>query len=259
MIPTRSGNGPSSAAGGRPLIFIHGWAMDSSVWERQADYFRSKGFHVFTLDLPGHGDAHSGESFTLSHAASSIESLITEGRLERPLLVGWSMGAQVIFELITRFVIEISAACFVGGTPRFTATDGYPHGLPLKDLRGMKAKLKRDFRRTVSEFREAISAGLGGDEKRLVTEATLPSYDAALGGLGELERADYRGTLSKIEIPLLLIHGDNDRVCPFGAAEYMAERVQRAELLAIEGEGHLPFLSKATLFNKKLEEFIRRN
>ena len=81
--------------------------------------------------------------------------------------------------------------------------------------------------------------------------------DAARSLLASLAREDLRENLGSINIPSLLMHGDQDTICPPGASAYMQERLAGAELLTFPGAGHAPFLTRAEGFNRALASFLR--
>lgn len=247
------------AGEGPPVLFAHGWTMAATVWQRQLDYLALRGLQPIAIDLRGHGSSIKEGPFTISEMAYDLKRFIHEMGYDRPFLVGWSMGAMVILDYLVTHPHSASGFCLVGGTPRFTSSDDYPYGLKPDDVRGMKAKLKRDFERCLRDFREGISGELMPEEKNLITGAALPSFDAAKEGLHELMTVDLRNSIEKVRLPGLLIHGSNDRVCPAGAARYMADRLEGSQLLLLDGAGHVPFLSHEEQFNEALEKFIRRH
>ncbi|MBE9503284.1 MAG: alpha/beta fold hydrolase [Proteobacteria bacterium] len=248
----RGGEGPA-------IIFIHGWAMAATVWERQIGYFSKKGFETVAFDLRGHGSSVAEGPYSIAQMAYDLKGFIHEMRYDKPFLVGWSMGAMVIIDYLFTHPHSASGFCLVGGTPKFTSAEEYPHGLNPDDVRGMKVKLKRNFGRCLSEFRESVAGDLRPEKKGLLMDAALPTLEASKDGLRELMTVDLRPSLDGIHLPGLLIHGSEDKVCPTGAARYMAEKLDLSELHLIEGAGHVPFLSHEEQFNKRLEIFIRRN
>jgi pimeloyl-[acyl-carrier protein] methyl ester esterase len=248
----RNGEGP-------PIIFIHGWAMAATVWERQIDYFAEKGFEAVAFDLRGHGRSLAEGPYTLAQMAYDLKAFIHEMRFDKPFLVGWSMGAMIILDYLFTHPHSASGFCLAGGTPKFTSAEEYPHGLKPDDVRGMKVKLKRDFGRCLSEFRESMTGDLTPEEKRIIMDAVFPKIEAAKGGLNELMTVDLRHSLENIHLPGLIIHGSEDKVCPAGAARYMAEKLDLSDLYLFDGAGHVPFLSHEDAFNERLEIFIRRN
>jgi len=246
------------AGSGRPLIFIHGWSMAAPVWQRQIEHFSKTGYEVTAIDLRGHGKSLEDGPYTISQFAYDLKGFIHEMGYEKPVLVGWSMGAMVALEFVLKHPSKAAGICLVGGMPRFTKTDDYLHGLPLKDVKGMKQKLKRDFERTMDEFRDSISAGVSGSDKDILMNSTFPDLKAAKAGLVELMEADLRDSLSKIKLPTLLIHGDKDHVSLPAASEYMLEKIADSKLVLIKGAGHVPFLSHQDEFNDNLGKFLRR-
>ena len=84
----REGEGP-------PIIFIHGWGMAATVWERQIDYFAGKGFEAVTFDLRGHGCSVAEGPYTIAQMAYDREGFIHEMAYDKPFLVGWSMGGAI--------------------------------------------------------------------------------------------------------------------------------------------------------------------
>ena len=257
-LQTGSGIAYLHAGCGRPLIFIHGWSMAAPVWQRQIEYFSKSGYEAAAIDLRGHGKSLDAGPYTISQFAYDLKGFIHEMGYDKPILVGWSMDAMVALEFVLKHPSKASGICLVGGMPRFTNSDDYLHGLPLKDVKGMKLKLKRDFERTIGEFRESISEGVPEAEKDILINSTYPDLKASKAGLIELMEADLRDGLSKINLPALLIHGDKDPVSLPAASRYMAEEIAGSRLALIRDAGHVPFLSHQDEFNKTLEEFLRR-
>ncbi len=231
--------------------------MAAPLWQRQIEYFSKNGYEVAAMDLRGHGKSLVDAPYSISQFAFDLKGFIHDMGFEKPVLVGWSMGAMVALEFVIKHPSKAAGVCLVGGMPRFTEADDYPHGLPLKDVKGMKNKLKRDFERTMGEFRESISAGLSEPDKEILMNATFPDLKASKACLVELMEADLRDGLDKVKVPSLLIHGDEDRVSLQSASEYMLERIEGSRLALIKGAGHVPFLSHQDEFNEALEEFLR--
>ena len=82
------------------------------------------------------------------------------------------------------------------------------------------------------------------------------SEQALLDGLNILEEADLRTVLSAIKIPVLIIHGDSDQLCPVGAARYLHQHIPHSQLRIFPNCGHLPFLTREEEFNQALDDFL---
>ncbi|TWJ32758.1 alpha/beta fold hydrolase [Geobacter argillaceus] len=255
-----------TAGRGRPLVFIHGWAMSGRVWHFQAETF-AHDWQVIVPDLRGHGRSGQGSAPSLGMAdfAADLVALFTALDLEGATLVGWSMGAQVVLEAFPALRERVAALVLVGGTPRFTATDDYPFGLPPVEARGMALRLKRDYSRTMGDFFKAMFAEgelVGEQYQRVVREIVIPGRrpepEAAVKALAALTGADQRHQLAGIDRPALLVHGTADSICLPGASHFMAGQLSDATLVLLEGYGHAPFISSPALFDPFLVRFLER-
>ena len=255
-----------TAGSGRPLVFVHGWAMSGRVWHFQAETF-ARDRQVIVPDLRGHGRSGPGSAQPLGMAdfADDLVALFTALNLEGATLVGWSMGAQVVLEAFPALRERIAALVLVGGTPRFTAADDYPFGLPLSEARGMSLRLKRDYSRTMGDFFKKMFAKgeLEGEQyQRVVREIVIagrrPEPEAAQKALAALVGADQRSLLAGIDRPALVVHGTADSICLPGASLFMAGQLPDTTLVLLEGYGHAPFISNPDLFNPFLVRFLEK-
>ena len=254
----------AEAGAGPPLVLLHGWAMSGRVWRFQAEEF-NVGYRVITPDLRGHGASpEPGAGFGLAELAADLVALFARLDLQQVTLVGWSLGAQVALAAFPALRGRLAGLALVAGTPRFTATAGYPHGLDPQEVRGLGLRLRRDFDRTMGEFFRGMFAPdelSREQENRIAREiimgGRLPVPAVARQALAVLGEADLRDVLAGIDRPVLLVHGTADGICLPGAATFMAERIPAARLRLIAGLGHAPFLSRPAEFNTMLKEFLQ--
>ncbi len=252
-----------STGEGRPLVFIHGWSMSGRVWRYQADAFAPSN-RVIRVDLRGHGESSgSATTYTFEDFASDIAELFMRLDLRNAVITGWSMGAQVALQSFARLRERTAALALVGGTPRFTSAEDWPFGLPPADSRGMALRLKRNYTKTMGEFFEGMfSPGELSHESYLriardiVMGGKLPLPETALKSLDTLNGVDMRGLLPGIDVPVLLVHGSEDKITIPGASLYMSRILPRATMKIIEGTGHAPFLSRPEEFNSILRSFL---
>jgi pimeloyl-[acyl-carrier protein] methyl ester esterase len=249
---TDSGSGP-------PVIFLHGWLMSGRVWQYQqalADRYR-----VIALDLRGHGESTGPGGYALADFAEDLVELVERLALPRVVVAGWSLGAQVALQAAPLLGERLAALVLIGATPRFSAGDGYEHGLPPGEARGMGVRLKRQFLRTAGEFFTGMFARDEIDRQRQQEIARqvagrLPDLPVALAALETLASADLRPLLPGIHQPVLLIHGTADTICLPAASRFLAERLPAARLQLMPGLGHAPFLSRPEQVNQLLAEFL---
>lgn len=249
---------------GPPLVFLHGWSMSGRVWRFQAEELASA-YRVVTMDLRGHGrSGFAGVDFAMADFARDVAALFAHLDLARATLVGWSMGVQVALAAWPALRKRLAAMILVGGTPLFTASVDYPHGLPPAEAKGMGVRLKRDFNRTMGEFFQGMFAAgeLSREQenriaREIVMGGKLPEPEAARRSLEALASADLRAVLPDIALPVLLIHGSSDTICLPAASRYMADRLQNPRLEILEGVGHAPFLSRPAEFNAIVRGFLQ--
>ena len=244
---------------GFPLVFIHGWMMSGAVWKYQ--FPLSGSYRVITPDLRGHGN--SGASlFSYAACSDDLVELFNHLSLDSAILVGWSMGSQILLDSWPKLKERVAASLLVSGTPRFCSGVEYPHGLSVAETRSMKARLLRNFERTAGDFFKGMFAPGELDQSGYLEIARnvigrLPSTAVALSALDELILSDFRIELQNISVPVLLLHGSADLICPASASRYMLERLKRAEMKIFEGSGHAPFLTRAVEFNTIVHNFAR--
>jgi pimeloyl-[acyl-carrier protein] methyl ester esterase len=242
---------------------LHGWSMSGRVWHFQkalADSCR-----LIIPDLRGHGFSSSpAAGYLLENFAGDVVALFEQLDLADAVLLGWSAGSLVALAAVPQLHERLAGLVMVGATSRFTTTDGYPWGLHVNELRGMGLRLRRDFNKTMGEFFRGMFAAdeLSSEQENRITreivmEEHLPQLAVAQATLNILASADLRAMLPVIHLPVLIIHGSADAVCPPGAGRYLAKRIPGSWLVEVSGVGHAPFLSRPAEFNAVLRNFIR--
>ncbi|WP_243374052.1 alpha/beta fold hydrolase [Geotalea sp. SG265] len=245
---------------GRPLVFVHGWAMSGMVWNFQREL--ADRHRLIAMDLRGHGQSASSANITLEAFANDLIEFFTRLDLHDAVLVGWSMGVQVVLQAFQPLRPRLAGLVLVGGTPRFSAVADFPHGLPPVEVKGMGLRLRRDYQKTMGDFFKSMFAEGEPDREqyqRIVHEMVMkgrsPEPEMARKALQVLADADLRPILSGVDRPVLLIHGSRDTICLTDASRYMAEKLPMARLAIVDG-GHAPFLARPAEFNNLIKGFL---
>lgn len=249
----------TDAGKGMPLLFIHGWLMSHRVWALQTPLAAE--FRVITLDVRGHGSA-AETAFSYNACCEDIALLCARLKLDRVIVVGWSMGAQIAIKAYASLEKIVAGMVLVGATPHFCSSGDFPCGVALAEARSMALRIKKDYNRTAGEFfRNMFSLEETGniDMRSLADQIVgrLPSRDTALTALHELIGSDLRTHLPFISVPVMLIHGAGDKICPPGASKFMAEKLPSATLVLLSSAGHAPFLANPEAFNRILSGFVQ--
>lgn len=231
-------------------MLLHGWGMNGGVWDEVAASLGA-GSSVSTPDLPGYGAAPP--------AAAGLSALVTWLRGSAPddgVWVGWSLGATVV---LAAAACSGSGPCpravvLVSATPRFTAGNGWPHGVSASGLAEFRDALSADYAGTLRRF---LLMQSGGAPAARASARRLAAACAARGapgpavlddGLAVLATTDLRGELSRVAMPVTVVHGTRDVVVPPAAGRWLAEHLPRARLVEIPAAGHAPFLDAPEAF-----------
>lgn len=249
----------TDSGAGITLLFVHGWLMSRRVWVMQSPLTAE--FRVISLDLRGHGDDR-GTVFSYEGCCEDLALLVERLQLDRTILVGWSMGSQIALRVHSLLAEKVAAMVLVGGTPLFCQRDDFDCGIAPAEVRNMALRLKRDYQRTAGEFfrqmfseMEVATLDLPAIAGRVVGK--LPERSVALSALQALINCDLRAALQSVAVPVLLVHGDADSICPADASRFMTARMLAAKLEIFAAAGHAPFLTRPEEFNRLLAGFAQ--
>lgn len=211
---------------GKPIVLIHGYPLDGNSWERQERVLLANGYRCITYDRRGFG--HSSQASTgydYDTFAADLKALLDHLALDQDVvLVGFSMGTgEVTRYLGTYGSAGISKAVLIGSIPPFLLqTDNNPQGVPQDVFEGIKAAIVADR----YAYFDAFFANFYNTDvlapERISDAALRASFEVAAGSSPYATYAcidtwltDFRGDLPKIDIPVLAVHGTDDRVLPF--------------------------------------------
>jgi pimeloyl-[acyl-carrier protein] methyl ester esterase len=175
--------------------------------------------------------------------------------------IGWSLGGLVALAAALGGA-RMRKLVLVGATPRFVQGPGWPYGIAPEVLDEFATELEIDYRATVQRFLalQARGSDRAREELRTLREKVFargePTHAALAGGLEILRNTDLRHTLNHIALPVLLLHGDKDRLVPLEAVDATAVALPDARVTLVAGAGHAPFLSHPAEFQGLLKNFI---
>lgn len=247
---------------GFPVVLLHGWCMSSVVWKYQFDGLADS-MRLLAPDLRGHGRSReiSGH-LDFDNLAEDLVDLLDCLDLSQVVLVGWSMGAQIALQSSAALSGRLAGIVLVSATPRFTASEDFPHALAANEAAGMRIKVQRNTQRALDGFYTRLFAegelenqAFESEIKRLLSTIPLPDTATVLDALDALSRADMRHLLTAITIPTLIVNGAQDRICLPEASCYLKANISDAEQIVFPCCGHAPFLSYSHQFNTEIIRF----
>jgi len=216
------------------LIFISGWATDSSCWDPVIKKINR------TVSC-----RHVNWWECLNDTVEENALLqILEQKTSDAIVVGWSLGTLAALEGTASRPDHVKALVLISGTARMTSQGNYS-GVDPRALRAMRARFKRSSRQAIEEFaRLSIDGGLDSwpetDEftDTFVKQAEYLNRDHLAAGLQYLQEKDLRRVLPEIGIPVRLLHGAGDRIIPVDCARYMQRSLPEAMLEEVQGGSH---------------------
>jgi len=238
-----------------PVIFLHGIGVGARSFAPQMASFAARGYQPVALDLLGYGGREPVEAMSFEMLAEDVEVAIAG--LERPVLVGHSMGGMVVQTMLRRSPDGYRAAVLSCTSPAF----GNPSGdFQRKFVAERLAPL--DAGRTMAQNAAAAADGMMGpnpdqagralfiEQYAAVPEAT---YRAAVKCLVAF---DERASLPNIAIPVLCLAAEHDRNAPPPVLEKMAGKIPGAYYLCLSGLGHVPNLEAPAAFDQAIFNFL---
>lgn len=247
------------------LLFVHGWATDSLVWQHQVEEF-SKEHKVVTIDLPGHAEKDVWREPRLKPAVEKLlQFTVRDSQFTGFIGIGWSLGGQILLEMAVKNPDIFKAVILVATSPCFVAKKDFPCGQPQGVAKRMLKDTKKDFFKTMKRFYPLnfTKEELAGSDAQWFLEYYCEKRCAAFHrnsiakSLEALLEYDIRKDLSGVKTPVLIIQGSEDSVCPSGASTYLVNSLRNAKIETINA-GHAPFLTRHKEFNKIVRKFIEK-
>jgi pimeloyl-ACP methyl ester carboxylesterase len=216
---------------------------------------------VIAVDLRAHGDSEKVESgHTVPQYARDIDEFLRALGLDRPVLLGWSMGVFVALDYIRQFGTSgIRGLIDVDEAASDFKWDGWEHGfLDLPTLHSLMTAVQDDREAFIADFVPDMFHNPQAPEDLgwMVSESSKLPTGPLSAILFDQTVQDYRDVLPAIDVPTLICWGRHDQLLPVSGAPYMREHIRGSRLELFEDSGHCPFLEEADRFNQVLQEFL---
>lgn len=254
-----------AGVGGRPMLFLHGFAGGKEDYAGHFVRFAEAGFHVVAPDLRGHGASEAPPEetdYSFEILATDVIELVEELRWETFVLVGHSMGGMIAQEVALKAAERLSALVLVDTSPGGLDMDKGPATAAVELVRSMGTERLATLIATGgpgpldSEASRRLSENEPGWVERgdaNLRNASDAMYAAML--MAMLERPDRQEVLSALGMPVLVMVGDQDQ--PFRSpSESLARSIPTARLEVIIESGHTPMQEASTQWAKSLLSFL---
>jgi non-heme chloroperoxidase len=254
---------------GQPVVLIHGYPLDGHSWEKQERVLLEAGYRVITYDRRGFGQSSQPTiGYDYDTFAADLNTLLGHLELNDVVLVGFSMGTgEVTRYLGTYGSARVSKAVLMGAIPPFLLkTADNPEGVDQSVFDGIKAAVVKDRPAYFKDFLDNFYNVDVLRPARISEQAWQNSFIMAVGASAYAAYAcvdtwltDFRADLPKIDVPVLLIHGDADRILPYAStAARLPGLIKDLTFVTVEGGPHNIAWTFPDVVNPALLDFLSK-
>ncbi len=243
----------------KPIVFIHGFPYDHTMWDKQINELKSNYFCV-TYDIRGLGQSPIGDGqYTIESFVDDLETIIAELELHKPVLCGLSMGGYISLRAVERNESNYSGMILCDTRSSADTDEG-----KIKRADNIKKINVVGVKQFVSDFVPICfsvkSITDSNEEYSKVLNKSLNSNAIGVKGclLAMAGRTDTTNYLSKIKIPSLLLCGEDDRLTPPDVMELMAEQILGSQFEIVPGAGHMAPIENASFVNSRIKKFLSK-
>jgi non-heme chloroperoxidase len=261
--------GPRDA---QPIVFHHGWPLSSDDWDTQMLFFLQHGYRVVAHDRRGHGrSAQVADGHDMDHYAADAAAVFEHLDLRNAVHIGHSTGGGQVARYVARFgqpQKRVAKAVLVSAvTPLMLKTESNPDGTPIEVFDGFRTALAANR----AQFYMDVASGpfygfnrpgvqpIQGTIQNWWRQGMIGGAKAHYDGIKAFSETDLTEDLEAIEVPTLILHGDDDQVVPIAASAPRAARLVRgAQLKVYKGYPHGMLATHADVLNQDILSFVRR-
>ncbi len=254
---------------GRPLVFHHGWPLSADDWDAQMMFFLAKGYRVIAHDRRGHGrSSQTAGGHEMDTYAADMAALAAHLDLKDAVHIGHSTGGGEVARYVARHGGggRVGKAVLIGAVPPIMVkSDKNPGGLPIEVFDGFRAALVANR----AQFFHDVPAGPFYGFNRAgakVSEGVIDNWwrqgmmgaaNAHYECIKAFSETDFTEDLRAIEVPVLVMHGDDDQIVPIADSALLAIKLLRkGELKVYPGLPHGMCTTHPEIINPDLLAFI---
>jgi non-heme chloroperoxidase len=253
---------------GQPIVFSHGWPLSADDWDGQMLFFGQLGYRVIAHDRRGHGRSdQTWDGNDMDTYADDLAELFESLNLKDAIMVGHSTGGGEVARYLGRHGSKrvAKAALISAVPPLMLKTEKNPGGLPISvfdDLRAQLAANRPQFYQDITlpfySYNRPGAKISEGIRHHWWLQGMVGGMKAHYDCIKAFSETDFTEDLKKIDIPVFVMHGDDDQIVPIGAAGLMSAKIlKNATLKVYPGFPHGMPTTHADQINADLLAFIK--
>lgn len=254
----------TGASDGTPLVFVHGFGCDQTMWRQVLPAFADR-HRLIVYDLTGMGKSDLSAYVPNRYAdlgahAEDLLEILDELQLAETVLIGHSIGATIALLAANRAPHLVSRLVMVSPTPSFLedAEQGYAGGFSRADLEGLVGFLDENHLGWSAQMAPTIAGQPAGSEAtEELTQSFCRTDPAIARHFGHVTFfADRRADFESAARPSLILHCDDDALVPMPVADWMREKVPGATLRVISATGHCPHMTVPDIVSAETRDYL---
>src|SRR5437764_7331254 len=234
---------------GQPVVFSHGWPLSADAFEDQMFFLASRGYRCIAHDRRGHGrSSQPWNGNDMDTYADDLATVVETLDLRDAIHVGHSTGGGEVARYIGRHGTKrVAKAVLIGAVPPLMLkTAANPGGLPMDAFDGIRAGVLADR----SQFFKDLSAPFYGANRpgskvsqglrdSFWLQGMLAGFKGVIDCIKAFSETDFTGDLKKVDVPTLILHGDDDQIVPIGASALLTSKIVKGSTLKVyQGAPH---------------------
>lgn len=254
----------------QPVVFHHGWPLSSDDWDAQMLFFLQQGYRVIAHDRRGHGRSIQTDTGNeMDTYAADVAELAAHLDLKNAIHVGHSTGGGEVARYVARHGGNgrVAKAVLIGAVPPvMVKSDKNPGGLPLEVFDGFRAALVANRAQFFRDIPEGPFYGFNRPGAK-VSQGSIDNWwrQGMMGGakahydcIKAFSETDFTEDLKTIEVPVLVMHGDDDQIVPIADSALLAAKLLKKPTLKVyEGLPHGMATTHADIINADLLAFFK--
>lgn len=253
---------------GQPVVFSHGWPLTADAWDAQMLFLGQRGYRVIAHDRRSHGrSTQTWDGNEMDTYADDLLALFEALDLKEAVMVGHSTGGGEVARFLGRHgTSRVKKAVLVSAVPPIMIkSEKNPGGLPMEVFDEIRAGLEKDRSQYFLDlslpfygYNREGAAKSEGMRYSFWLQSMMSGHKGAYDCVKAFSETDFNEDLKKIDIPLLVLHGDDDQIVPFhDAGELTAKIVKGAHLKVYPGYPHGMCQTHADVINADLFAFLQ--
>ena len=254
---------------GQPIVFSHGWPLTADDWDAQMMFFGQQGYRVIAHDRRGHGrSSQTWDGNEMDTYADDLAALFEKLDLKNAIMVGHSTGGGEVARYLGRHGAgRVAKAVLISAVPPLMLkTEKNPAGSPISvfdELRAALAANRPQFYKDITlpfyGYNRPGAKISEGIREHWWLQGMMGGVKAHYDCIKAFSETDFTEDLKKIDIPVLVMHGDDDQIVPIGAAGLMSAKIlKNATLKVYPGFPHGMPTTNADRINADLLEFVKQ-